>query len=74
MIMDVHVLHSMYSTGVQAPGSAFFGAGTGPIQLDDVACLGSENRLDDCPNSGVGVNNCGHTEDASVICTGTLLL
>ena len=71
MIMDV--LHAMYPPGVQAPGSAFFGPGTGPIQLDDVACLGSENRLDDCPNRGIGVNNCGHTEDASVICTGTVL-
>ena len=50
--------------------SALFGRGTGPILLDEVACTGSESSLFRCPNRGIGNHNCGHHEDASVICTG----
>ena len=52
--------------GAEARGSAFFGAGTGPIVLDDVQCTGSELLLANCtynPN-----HNCGHFEDAGVVC------
>ncbi|PIK36335.1 putative deleted in malignant brain tumors 1 protein-like [Apostichopus japonicus] len=47
---------------------AHFGKGTGPILMDDVQCSGQEQRLADCVFRGGG-NNCGHNEDASVICT-----
>ena len=50
-------------------GRAHFGEGAGKrIVLDDVDCSGSENRLFDCPHLGLGINNCGHSEDASVRC------
>ena len=52
--------------------SAFFGSGIGPIFLDDVGCSGTESRLIDCPNSGIGMSNCGHRDDAGVICQPTL--
>ena len=52
-----------------APGSARFGAGSGRIWLDDVLCLGSESLLVSCQHRGWGVANCGHNEDASVICS-----
>ena len=55
---------------VSAPGSARFGAGSGQIWLDDVACLGSESSILYCGHNGWGSHNCGHSEDASVICLG----
>ncbi len=45
---------------------AFFGAGSGSIFLDDVACVGSEERLTDC--RATSNHNCVHAEDAGVTC------
>ncbi|NXJ57671.1 DMBT1 protein, partial [Spizaetus tyrannus] len=56
---------------VSAYGTAHFGQGSGHIWLDNVQCRGTEAALSECLASPWGVNNCDHTEDASVVCTGT---
>ncbi|XP_060563145.1 deleted in malignant brain tumors 1 protein-like [Ruditapes philippinarum] len=49
-------------------GSAYYGAGTLSIHLDDVKCTGSELSLFDCPHRSWGSNNCGHGEDVGITC------
>ena len=56
--------------------SAFqFGAGDSSmsIWLDNVHCTGTETYLSECPHNGWGVHNCGHFEDAGVVCQGQWL-
>ena len=53
-------------TGAVAFGSSFFGQGSGPINLDDVQCTGSEAGLLDCTYNPT--HNCIHFEDAGVRC------
>ena len=58
-----------YSDAVSALNDAHFGAGSGQIWLDNVNCAGSEDSIENCPHNGWGSHNCGHHEDASVICS-----
>ena len=49
---------------------AGFGAGSGPIYLDDVGCNGSETALVNCSYDSV-TTDCSHFEDAGVRCSVT---
>ena len=62
--------HFVPSTGATAFRTAFFGQGTGDILLDNLGCSGTEQRLVDCPNNGIGIHNCVHAEDAGLRCAG----
>ena len=46
-------------------------AGTGPIWLDDVQCIGTETHIDQCRHNDWGSNNCGHVEDVYISCADT---
>ena len=60
-----------YIGAISALMNAPFGQGSGPIYYDEVACNGSETRLADCSHLGIGAHNCGHSEDAGVVCDST---
>ena len=50
---------------------AHFGAGRGDrstIILDDVNCNGREDNIESCQHRGYKIHDCGHHEDAGVIC------
>ena len=59
---------SPQNIGAVAVPRAGFGQSTGPIFLDNVRCIGTEPRLQNCQSNAVGVHNCVHSEDAGVIC------
>ncbi|OXB61465.1 hypothetical protein ASZ78_010221 [Callipepla squamata] len=70
-VADADVVCRQLSCGraMQAASSAQFGKGSGQIWLDGVNCTGTEAALWDCPAEAWGEHNCGHKEDAGVICS-----
>uniref|UniRef100_UPI0037E8697A uromodulin-like n=1 Tax=Semicossyphus pulcher TaxID=241346 RepID=UPI0037E8697A len=69
-LLDAEVVCRQLGCGrvLSAPQAAAFGQGRGPIWMDDVSCRGSESELTECRHRGFGIHNCGHHEDASVVC------
>jgi hypothetical protein len=55
---------------LSAPLGDTFGPGQGPIGLDDVNCNGHESELTQCGHRGLWTHDCGHQEDAGVVCEG----
>lgn len=73
-IEDARVVCRQLGCGqpISAPGDAQFGEGSGVIFLDEVQCKGNEAYVWECSHSGWSRHNCGHNEDASVVCSGML--
>jgi len=62
-----------YAHGIAMEHSNF-GEGSGRIWLDEVACTGTEERLEDCPRNSWGENDCSHSEDVGIQCHDTIRL
>ena len=58
------------SAAKRAYSNAHFGAGSGPIFLDDVQCTSSASQLLECPSRPILSHNCLHSADAGVACEG----
>ncbi|XP_025024432.1 T-cell differentiation antigen CD6, partial [Python bivittatus] len=67
-LADAEVVCQQLGCGsaIQALNGSHFQKGTGPIHLDEVKCLGNESYLWDCLSETN--HDCGHKEDAGVIC------
>ena len=59
-----------YSRAVEAPRSAFFGAGSGPSWYYRVYCTGTERNLTECSKSNYNFGSaCPHSRDAGAVCS-----
>jgi len=45
-----------------------YGAGEGPILLDNVQCYFHGEHLEDCEHDGWGRHDCNHSQDVSISC------
>ncbi|XP_078064406.1 CD5 antigen-like, partial [Mustelus asterias] len=57
-------------SALSVAGGGQYGAGAGVIWLDELSCNGAEVALDQCSTKPWGVNNCNHSQDAGVSCSG----
>lgn len=60
--------HAISVTGQEGP----YMHGTGPILMDELNCTGNERSLWECPAIRTA-NDCGHKEDAGIVCSGIVL-
>lgn len=71
-LTDARVVCQQLGCGkaLSAPAESYFDRGVGHILLDDVQCMGDEAKVWQCTHHGWFSHNCGHHEDASVVCSG----
>ena len=68
------VCHQLgYVRAVGVPGTATFGAGSGPSWYSYVRCAGTEHNLTECSKSFSALGSaCPHYRDAGVVCSSEL--
>ena len=67
---DQNYTDELSHTAGIAYSNARFGAGTGPIFLDDVQCSSSASQLLECSSQPILSHDCLHSADAGVGCEG----
>lgn len=71
-LFSMHILNIIKKSFIFRPAvartSAHFGKGSVQIWMDQVNCTGNEQSLSECQFLGFGYHDCGHHEDAGVIC------
>ena len=68
-----HLMNVSLCLGGRAYTNAHFGAGSGPIFLDEVQCTSSASQLLECPTRPILSHNCLHSADAGVGCEGVFI-
>ena len=58
-----------FPTVIAARTNAYYGRGSEPIWMNNVACNGHELRLDSCEFTGWEVKGCDHSRDAGIECS-----
>ncbi|XP_043529880.1 deleted in malignant brain tumors 1 protein-like [Chiloscyllium plagiosum] len=69
-IMDASVVCRQLRCGVAMSVNSSFGPGEDPIWLDNFRCIGTEGTINECPREQRNINNCTHSQDAGVTCSG----
>ncbi|XP_043542452.1 deleted in malignant brain tumors 1 protein-like [Chiloscyllium plagiosum] len=69
-IMDASVVCRQLRCGVAVSVNSSFGPGEDPIWLDNFRCVGTEGTINECPREQRNINNCTHSQDAGVTCSG----
>ena len=69
-IIKKYLQNCFAQIGGTAYTNAHFGAGSGPIFLDNVQCTSSASQLLECPSRPILSHYCLHSDDAGVNCTG----
>jgi len=59
-----------YIERIASPGEFPVGSSDQPIWFDEVHCIGNEKWFSTCTHSGYGTNDCKHSEDVAIVCTG----
>ena len=54
--------------------NSYYGAGSGQIWLDDVACASYDTKLLQCSSCPIASHHCSHSDEAGVKCKGNEFL
>ncbi|XP_065913726.1 neurotrypsin-like isoform X2 [Dysidea avara] len=69
-ILDANVVCYQLGFGSALRAYTYGGSSSIPIWLDEVQCTTRDRYLSECHHNGWGNENCGHSEDAGVVCNG----
>ena len=67
--MEMNFIYNatFHSTDAVVVSNAVYGPGTGPVYVNNLACIGSEINILQC-NYDEDTTDCTHTQDAGVQC------